>query len=296
MNEEENTPTEYNGKKYTKYEALQRQRRLETTMRAQRQEIKLLQEGGADEDDITIASGKYQTTSSEYTRFSEAMSLLQQRERVTIDELDDIGQGKYTKSTKTDSKSVAKSGGSGIIKTRGDDMGLSIEIDSFTPCLVEKSTGEIINTKYSVIEKSELESISKKGWKFNWLADDLKNTTVYKLTLDDSTNSIQGLVAVTDYPRDKALYINIAESAPHNIGKNKQYEGVGGHLFAIAANESIKKGYGGFLFMDAKNLELVKYYHEKFGATLLGMPHPYRMFIDENNAQKLLNIYTMKGE
>ncbi|MBQ1992490.1 MAG: AMP-binding protein, partial [Clostridia bacterium] len=130
-------------------------------------------------------------------------------------------------------------------------MGLSIEIDSFTPCLVEKSTGEIINTKYSVIEKSELESISKKGWKFNWLADDLKNTTVYKLTLDDSTNSIQGLVAVTDYPRDKALYINIAESAPHNIGKNKQYEGVGGHLFAIAANESIKKGYGGFLFMDA---------------------------------------------
>lgn len=59
MNEEENTPTEYNGKKYTKYEALQRQRRLETTMRAQRQEIKLLQEGGADEDDITIASGKY---------------------------------------------------------------------------------------------------------------------------------------------------------------------------------------------------------------------------------------------
>lgn len=224
------------------------------------------------------------------------MSLLQQRERVTIDELDDIGQGKYTKSTKTDSKSVAKSGGSGIIKTRGDDMGLSIEIDSFTPCLVEKSTGEIINTKYSVIEKSELESISKKGWKFNWLADDLKNTTVYKLTLDDSTNSIQGLVAVTDYPRDKALYINIAESAPHNIGKNKQYEGVGGHLFAIAANESIKKGYGGFLFMDAKNLELVKYYHEKFGATLLGMPHPYRMFIDENNAQKLLNIYTMKGE
>lgn len=193
-------------------------------------------------------------------------------------------------------KLVANKSEHGIISTRGDDMGLSIEIDNFTPCLIEKLTGKIINTRYSVIEKSELELISKKGWKFNWLADDLKNTTVYKLTLDNNSNSIQGLVAVTDYPRDKALYINIAESAPHNTGKNKRYEGVGGHLFAIAANESIKRGYGGFLFMDAKNLELVKYYHEKFGATLLGMPHPYRMFIDENNAQKLLNIYTMKGE
>ena len=175
-------------------------------------------------------------------------------------------------------------------------MGLEIEIDSFTPCLIEKSTGNIINTKYSIIEKSELDTLNQNSWKFNWLTEDLKNATVYKLTLDDNSEVIQGLVAVTDFPQDKALYVNIAESAPHNIGKNKQYEGVGGHLFAIAANESTKKGYGGFLFMDAKNIELVKYYHEKFGAILLGMPHPYRMFIDEINAQKLLNIYTMEGE
>lgn len=95
MNRQENTPVEYNGKKYTKYEALQRQRRLETTMRAQRQKIKLLKEGGADEEDIIFARGKYRVTSSEYTRFSEAMRLPQQRERVTIDGLGDIGQGKY---------------------------------------------------------------------------------------------------------------------------------------------------------------------------------------------------------
>lgn len=95
MNKQENTPVEYNGKQYTKYEALQRQRRLETTMRAQRQRIKLLQEGGADEDDIIIARGRYRATSSEYTRFSEAMNLPQQRERVTIDGLGDIGKGKY---------------------------------------------------------------------------------------------------------------------------------------------------------------------------------------------------------
>ena len=45
--------------------------------------------------------------------------------------------------------------------------------------------------------------------------------------------------------------------------------------------------------MDAKNMELVKHYHEKMGAQLLGMPHPYRMFIDEESAHRLLEIYTL---
>lgn len=94
MNAQENTPQEYNGKHYTKYEALQRQRRLETTMRAQRQQIKLLQDGGADEEDIINARCRYRGTSHEYSRFSEAMNLTQQRERVTVDGLGNIGVGK----------------------------------------------------------------------------------------------------------------------------------------------------------------------------------------------------------
>lgn len=108
MNRKENTPVEYNGKQYTKYEASQRQRRLETTMRAQRQKIKLLQEGGADEDDIITARGRYRVTSAEYTRFSKAMDLPQQRERVTVDGLGNIGVGKYK-------KTIAKSAENGII-------------------------------------------------------------------------------------------------------------------------------------------------------------------------------------
>ncbi|MEF2707848.1 MAG: phage minor capsid protein, partial [Pseudoruminococcus massiliensis] len=39
MNRQENIPIDYNGKQYTKYEALQRQRQLETRMRAERQKI-----------------------------------------------------------------------------------------------------------------------------------------------------------------------------------------------------------------------------------------------------------------
>lgn len=91
MNRKENIPFEYKGKKYTKYEALQKQRVLETTMRAQRQKIKLLKEGQADLKDIKAAKARYLGTSAEYTRFSEIMNLPQQRERVMIDGLGNIG-------------------------------------------------------------------------------------------------------------------------------------------------------------------------------------------------------------
>lgn len=99
LNRKENTPVKYEGKEYTKYEALQRQRKLETTMRAQRQKIKLLQVGKADEDDIIAARCRYRSISQEYTRFSDAMGLPMQRERVTVDGLGDIGVGKYTTKT-----------------------------------------------------------------------------------------------------------------------------------------------------------------------------------------------------
>lgn len=105
MNRQENIPTDYNGKQYTKYEALQRQRQLETRMRAERQKIKLLQDGGADETDIMLARAKYRGTSQEYTSFSKAMDLPQQRQRVTIDGLGNIGVGKWKIPVEKSSKS-----------------------------------------------------------------------------------------------------------------------------------------------------------------------------------------------
>lgn len=79
---EENTPKKYGDKEYTSYEAMQEQRRLEATMRKQIQDIKLLKEGGANEEDIIEEQAKYRITSDEYVKFSKAMKLPQQRERV----------------------------------------------------------------------------------------------------------------------------------------------------------------------------------------------------------------------
>ena len=84
-NREENTPREFQGKKYTVYEAKQKQRQMETAMMAQREKVQLLQEGKADWDDIMIAQAKYQGQLDEYSRFSRKMGLVEERERIYLD-------------------------------------------------------------------------------------------------------------------------------------------------------------------------------------------------------------------
>lgn len=91
MNEEENTPKEYNGRQYTAYEAQQRQRQLETAMRADRQKIELLTHGGADYDTITGAKVRYFQRQDEYVKFSKAMGLPEQWERITVDGKNALG-------------------------------------------------------------------------------------------------------------------------------------------------------------------------------------------------------------
>lgn len=84
-NREENTPKEYNSKEYTLYEAKQRQRQMETAMRAQREKVQLFQAGDADPDDVMLARAKYQGQLNEYSRFSRKMGLKEERERIYYD-------------------------------------------------------------------------------------------------------------------------------------------------------------------------------------------------------------------
>lgn len=119
MNEKENTPKEYNGKEYTAYEAQQRQRRLETAMRADRQQIELLTQGGADDDTITGTKAKYFQRQDEYVKFSKAMNLPQQWERITIDGKNALGSKLPKKAgsvNKISSEAVAKSKKGDILK------------------------------------------------------------------------------------------------------------------------------------------------------------------------------------
>lgn len=173
-------------------------------------------------------------------------------------------------------------------------MGIDVIIDKLTPCLEEISTGNIYQTTFSIAEIEELDGLQAKGWNFDWADRELSRYNIYKLQLKDD-GVIQGLVAA-EVIRG-AVYIRLAESAPHNLGKKKKFEGVGGHLFSIAIKLSNAMGFNGYVFFDAKNMKLVNHYADKFNASrIMARIHVYRMEIDEGNAQKLLEKYTLEGD
>lgn len=85
QNRKEDQKKEWMGKEYNAYEQTQKQRQMETSMRAQRQKVALLKEAGADKEEITLARCKYQAQLDEYARFCKKMGLKEQRERIYYD-------------------------------------------------------------------------------------------------------------------------------------------------------------------------------------------------------------------
>lgn len=85
QNKKEAQTKEWMGKEYDAYGLTQKQRQMETAMRAQREKVDLLKEAGVDPDEITIARAKYQAQLDEYSRFCRKMGLKEQRERIYMD-------------------------------------------------------------------------------------------------------------------------------------------------------------------------------------------------------------------
>lgn len=93
MMAEENTPKKYLGKEYTAYQALQKQRQMERNMRKTRQDIKLLEEGEANEKGVIAKKARYQLQMQQYKLFSAKMKLPEQMPRVYQDGLGRVGKG-----------------------------------------------------------------------------------------------------------------------------------------------------------------------------------------------------------
>ncbi|MFV0344219.1 MAG: phage minor capsid protein [Anaerocolumna sp.] len=128
MNRKENELKEYKGKKYTTYEATQRQRQLETLMRKLRQDIQLGKNAGLPEDDITLDRVKYHAAMQEYVDFSKKMGLPQQRERIYSD-----GLGRMSNSnikSKKITSGLKNAAGNSIIRV--DNISLTGEPNSIT--------------------------------------------------------------------------------------------------------------------------------------------------------------------
>lgn len=172
---------------------------------------------------------------------------------------------------------------------------LDIWIDDIVPCLRDTETNELKDTVVFRIEsRSYLKKFnSKNGWHIDWSRVP-RDVEVYALAIHD-TNEIQGLVGIKNDKLAQAAYIHWACTAPHNnkyeFGTQK-YSGVGGHLFAIAVDKSLQWGYEGVVHGFAANMKLVEHYKSKFGAFHLGRLHQYQVVIFQEEAKKLLEVYT----
>jgi hypothetical protein len=163
----------------------------------------------------------------------------------------------------------------------------SFIIDKLTDSILNTISGDSFQTEVSRMTSIDLRAIKKKNdWNFNWHIEfkDIKKE-VYKLTIVNNSNIIQGLLSITieqDY-----IYMNLLESAPFNIGKNKLYEGVSGNLVAFACKVSFQKGYDGFVAFTAKT-DLIKHYEESLGAFHF---KNQRMIIETEASLKLVQKY-----
>ncbi|MDD3230354.1 MAG: hypothetical protein PHE09_14215 [Oscillospiraceae bacterium] len=159
-------------------------------------------------------------------------------------------------------------------------MSISIIIDELTECLVRRCNGETVQTKYVKIQKLT----GKVKWQFDWGNSKKKGYDIYELYILNSPIP-QGRIS---FREDEGFVdIDIAESAPHNVGHLGEYIGVGGHLFAIACKFSFDKGFNGYVAFTAKT-KLVNHYIETLQAQQLS---DQRMFIDTEAASILVDKY-----
>ena len=104
------------------------------------------------------------------------------------------------------------------------------------------------------------------------------------------------MIALRPDDNMQAVFATWMVAAPFNNPlyvqtEGKRYKGVGGHLFAIAAQKSVEYGYGGAIAGFAANKELMLHYQKMFNAIPICMLHPYQIFIPEDSAQKIQEVY-----
>ena len=178
---------------------------------------------------------------------------------------------------------------------------ITFAVDTLTSCLVDVDSGKEVDTIVSRIKNTdELTCFSKQSdWYVSWAAFD-SNVEIYAVKTADQ--EVQGLIALEPEPEQSAVHILWGCTAPHNnplLTSKKKYMGVGGHLFAVAGNRSRELGFDGFIYGEAANLDLYRYYIDEFGATEFPYgypPHPYRIVVNEKKMASILEVYTYEQE
>ncbi len=120
---------------------------------------------------------------------------------------------------------------------------VDIEIDKLLNSIENALSGDIFNTEVIELTAKDFRLL-RRGWLFDWISEfKTPDQEVYKLVIEGNPSDIQGLVSISD--RGDHIFVNLAESASFNRGRDKVYKGVAGNLFAFACHRSFEKGYEG---------------------------------------------------
>ena len=171
---------------------------------------------------------------------------------------------------------------------------INVWIDEFTPCLKDARTDRLVDTEVIKINHRTFlaEHNIKNGWHINW-GELLKENEIYALVVKGSMD-IQGLVALAPNKDYGCVYVTWMCAAPHNsklFCEKPKYLGVGGHLFAIAAQRSKECGFDGVIMGFAANKKLLEHYCDVFNAEYIGILHNYQFIIGEDDAYNILEVY-----
>jgi hypothetical protein len=168
-----------------------------------------------------------------------------------------------------------------------EEIGLDFLIDKLTNSIENIITGDSFQTEISILQNSDLNSVTKKnGWLFNW-SEEFKNPVrdIYKLTISGNSKIIQGLVSLE--VKSDHVYMHLLENAPFNKGQIKVYADVAGNLVAYACKLSFQRGHDGNISFLSKS-QLVEHYEKTLGAFHFG---GRIMIIETKSALKLINKY-----
>ena len=170
---------------------------------------------------------------------------------------------------------------------KNEKIKLDFVIDKLTNSIQNTVSGDSFQTEVSRLTKADLkQTIKKNGWKFNW-KDEFDNNAkeVYKLTIVNNSDIIQGIISISI--KSDHVYMDLIESAPFNLGRNKIYEGVAGNLVAFACKISFQRGFDGFVSFTAKT-KLIEHYENALGAYHFGN---HLMIIETKAASLLVEKY-----
>ena len=160
-------------------------------------------------------------------------------------------------------------------------------IDRLTNSITNSISGDSFPTEVSLLSKEDLKQVQKKnGWFFNWKEEhNLPDREVYKLTIVNNANIVQGIASLT--VRTDNVFLHLIENAPFNKGKEKLYEGVAGNLVAFACRLSFQRGSDGFVSFHSKT-NLIDHYVKSLNAIHYGNQ---LMIINTEAALRLVNKY-----